>query len=304
MAGQGLTRAVRTRDTATIINWLIEMSSFQGISDARAIDYLNAHDRADYSDITARLASVKCPKLSSYWAFEKCGYEKNWGTCSRPDLVAQCPLPQHDLRNGRLNQTAYAMALFARDLASSDIVGWIDDQLAKARRSEVETTAQHGAAPGYSLVAPLAHVYGVSDKILNMALSDFLIGTAGETDRPLWMDVGVTMVAVDSLVHNWLHRTGVANRWGVAHVYGSRCYQADGCRSVIEQVAANVDTRQFDLEFPQYFPRFVQRAIWSFCAADEHDRCNGNRIDDRVGCGDLSCPLVDLCDRLPIGRAI
>jgi hypothetical protein len=40
-----------------------------------------------------------------------------------------CPLPRHDLRNGRLNQTAYSLFLFMRDIAGGDIVGWIDQRL-------------------------------------------------------------------------------------------------------------------------------------------------------------------------------
>ena len=39
------------------------------------------------------------------------------------------PLPRHDLRNGRLNQTAYSLFLFMRDLTGGDIVGWIDERL-------------------------------------------------------------------------------------------------------------------------------------------------------------------------------
>jgi hypothetical protein len=33
------------------------------------------------------------------------------------------------LRNGRLNQTAYSLFLFVRDVANGDLVQWIDDQL-------------------------------------------------------------------------------------------------------------------------------------------------------------------------------
>jgi hypothetical protein len=35
------------------------------------------------------------------------------------------------LRNGRLNQTAYSLFLFIRDIADGDLVGWIDRQLAE-----------------------------------------------------------------------------------------------------------------------------------------------------------------------------
>ena len=43
-----------------------------------------------------------------------------------------CPLPTHRLRNGHLNQIAYSLYLFIRDVADGDLVGWIDDRLDQA----------------------------------------------------------------------------------------------------------------------------------------------------------------------------
>ena len=57
------------------------------------------------------------------------------------------------------------------------------------------------------LIEPLRNVYGVSDKVLAMALSGILIGAADV--RPRWLEVGVHLIAVDTLVHNFLHRTGI-----------------------------------------------------------------------------------------------
>ena len=42
------------------------------------------------------------------------------------------PLPTHQLRNGRLNQMAYSLFLFIRDIADGDLVGWIDQQFQDA----------------------------------------------------------------------------------------------------------------------------------------------------------------------------
>jgi hypothetical protein len=44
-----------------------------------------------------------------------------------------------------------------------------------------------------------------------MALSSLLL--VGGKQLPLWLEVGATFVAVDTLVHNFLHRTG---SWAVA----------------------------------------------------------------------------------------
>ena len=49
-----------------------------------------------------------------------------------PSTLARCPLPSHDLRNGHLNQTAYSLFLFIRDIADGDLIGWIDAQLQAA----------------------------------------------------------------------------------------------------------------------------------------------------------------------------
>jgi hypothetical protein len=53
--------------------------------------------------------------------------------------------------------------------------------------------------------SPLRNVYAVSDKVLTMALSGILI--TGSKHYPAWLEVGVGMAAVDTLVHNYLHRT-------------------------------------------------------------------------------------------------
>jgi hypothetical protein len=45
------------------------------------------------------------------------------------------------------------------------------------------------------------------------------------------------------------------------------------------------------------FPRFVQHAIWRFCAADGLNVCNGNRVDDRKSCENSYCQLFSKCSR-------
>jgi len=293
-----LSTAVSAHASEPILDWLLEAVSFQGISDEMARRYIDDHPAFSSLGVLRSLASATCPKLSSYWSFEHCGFEKTWGKCNAPHEVHSCSLPDLDLRNGRLNQTAYALVLFCRDVAGGDLVGWIDASLAEAASANPPDQRARWAAFRQSLLEPLGHLFGVSDKALSMALSDLLLGTGA--DRPLWIEAAVGMIAVDTLVHNWLHRTGIINRWGRPHPYGPNCYRPGGCADAIELLSLEVDARQFDLEFPQCFPRFVQKAIWSFCARSEFDRCNGVRIDDRVGCQDHSCPLAPSCDRRPL----
>jgi hypothetical protein len=87
------------------------------------------HGQATWDDIARNLTRAPpCPKLKSYWHFYGCRYHKGSGTCAEPEHLADCPLPAHHLRNGRLNQTAHSLFLFIRDIVNGDLVGWIDAQ--------------------------------------------------------------------------------------------------------------------------------------------------------------------------------
>jgi hypothetical protein len=95
-------------------------------------------------------------------------YTKLHQACTEPDHISRCPLPTHDLRNGRLNQTAYALYLFIRDIADGDLIGWIYQRLQAANNpSDPDRLARMRDA----LIAPLREIFGVSDKVLTMALS-------------------------------------------------------------------------------------------------------------------------------------
>jgi hypothetical protein len=59
--------------------------------------------------------------------------------------------------------------------------------------------------------------------------------------------------------------------------------------NIIARLAERIDARQFNPAFPQTFPRFVQRAIWQYCAQDGLDVCNGNRINDARRCSNMDC---------------
>jgi hypothetical protein len=147
-----------------------------------------------------------------------------------------------------------------------------------------------------AVIAPLREVHGVSDKVLTMALSSLLLGAPSKLR--LWPEVGASMIAIDTLVHNFLHRTGILHRFGAAHAYGSACYRPGGCAEVIEAVAQGIDARTFNPAFPAVFPRFVQHAIWRYCAQTGLDVCNGNRIDDRKSCDNVYCQIHNICDRI------
>jgi len=299
LAQHGVIAAVRRHDTAVIFDWLLDMVSYQGVSDSIAWGYMEHHGRVRWHDIAEALAvEPSCPKLTCYWAFEGCGYQKGSGWCANPRHQPGCPLPHHDLRNGRLNQTAYSLFLFMRDLAGGDIVGWIDERLADV---DPVPAADRPARLRQALLEPLGHIYGVSNKVLAMALAELLLG--GDAKRPVWVEAGTVMIAIDTLVHNFLHRTGILRDFRAEHLYGPGCYVPGGCAAIIERIADKIDARRFNPSYPATFPRFVQHAIWRFCAERGLNRCNGNRIDDRAPCEQPDCPVFPSCARVALKPA-
>jgi len=287
----GLVAAVEDHNTALIFDWLMREVSHQGISDAVADGYMARHGTATWTDIERSITITPgCGKLQGYWAFTGCRYHKGAQICAEPAKFRTCPLPRLPLRNGRLNQTAYSLFLFIRDVAGGDVIDWIDRQLADyTRPTDLAGTRA-------ALVAPLRNVHGISDKVIGMALATLLMG-AGPT-RPGWFDVGASFIVVDTLVHNFLARTGILNRLEAGHPYGPACYRPGGCADVLIGVAKGIDARRFNPTFPKTFPRFVQHAIWRYCAQGCLDVCNGNQIDDRDRCLNMWCRLYSRCDRL------
>jgi hypothetical protein len=95
--------AIRSRDTGLVFDWLMAALSYQGISDQVAFGYMERHGRVRWRQIKQGLdRGASCPKLKSYWQFHDCRYDKISRTCAEPDHIRACPLPNHELRNGRL----------------------------------------------------------------------------------------------------------------------------------------------------------------------------------------------------------
>jgi hypothetical protein len=296
LRSEGVTTAIQRHDTGALYDWLAAAFSYQGISDRVATDYMAQHGRPRWAHIDAEIAAgPACPKLKDYWHFYNCRYDKGSCSCAEPDHIERCPLPGHRLRNGRLNQMAYSLYFFIRDVADGDLVAWLDRQLQQADR------AHDGDRPARlvaAVVQPLRHVYGVADKTLNMALSSILLAAA--KGQEVWLEAGGSMIAIDTLVHNFLHRTGVLCRFGAAHAFGQACYQPNACADIIGRVAQRINCRAFNPSFPATFPRFVQHAIWRYCAQRGLDVCNGNRTDDRKSCDNIYCQIRKYCDRISL----
>ncbi|MCJ2127574.1 hypothetical protein [Methylobacterium sp. E-045] len=289
--------AVARGDTGPVYNWLMSLVPLQGISDAIAFGYAERHGRATWVAVCASLnASPSCPRLASYWAFADCRYRKAAATCAEARHRPACPLPTLPLRKGGLNQAAYSLALFIRDVCGGDFIGWIDRRLAQGdpgigspNRSQMMRAA---------VLAPLTSIVGISDKLWSMMLAELLL--AADPNRERWVTTGASMIAIDSLVHNFLHRSGALQRFGALHDYGPACYAAGGCANIIEGLTECIDAREFNPSFPATFPRFVQLAIWLWCAEWGVNLCNGRKINHADRCRQVYCPAYGLCDRLPL----
>lgn len=277
--------AIVSHDTPVLFDWLMNVFSYQGISDTVARGYIERNGNATWHFIQGSLPSSPCSRLRSYWQFADCRYDKTSFTCAEPDCIEACGLPRQQLRNGKLNRTAYSFYFFLRDICKGDLVSWIDHRL-----------AMHSAQEG--LLEPLRNVFGISDKILTMALSGLLLGCAEE--RPNWFAAGKDMMAIDSLVHNHFVRTGILNDCGKPHTFGPACYAPGGCAEIIRHVSSTIDARNFNPDFPKNFPRFVQNAIWQFCAAEGLNICNGVRVNDRFACKISFCSLTPFCAKKPL----
>jgi hypothetical protein len=146
--GKDLRKAIRSRNTAALFDHLVAALSYQGISDEVAKNFMDRHGLATWRVIGSALwKQPSCPKLRSYWHFYDCRYGKSRFTCAEPDHLADCPLPRSWLRNGRLNQTAYSLYLFVRDVADGDLVDWIDRRLGAANEPSAPDRLARMRAP-------------------------------------------------------------------------------------------------------------------------------------------------------------
>ena len=95
-----------------------------------AMSFAERHGSVRWHDLESMLAGRPiCSKLKSHWHFADCGYRKDARSCARPDILPFCPLPSVPTRKGALNQAAFSLALFVRDVCGGDIVAWIDARL-------------------------------------------------------------------------------------------------------------------------------------------------------------------------------
>ena len=195
-------------------------------------------------------------------------------------MLPSCLAPNLTARTGKLAQTAVALHLLFRDVCGGDFIEWLDKHI----------DAAEPIGSGNRMVASLRSLFGVSDKVVNMTISALLIG--GRPHDAAWLAVGSHMLTVDTLVHNFMHRTGLLADHNVPHAFGAACNLEGHCAEIIRAAAAQIDARAYDPDYPANFPRLIRSALWQFCARDEFAISNGDRIDDRLLCSGEHCPVA------------
>ena len=293
----GVSAAVAARDPAPLFDWVVSLIARQGISNHAAEVFANRHGSPAWVEVITRMAGdARCARLRSRWHFEDCGYRRSTTTCSTPHHLLTCPVAEIPARKGALAEATIGFWLFVRDVAGGDLVGWIDARLAGADLKP--SHPGRAAAMREAVLLPLLGIPGTGPKVWSMILAELLLGADASRER--WVSAGASFVAVDSLVHAYLHRTGILDGLGAGHAYGPACTAPGGCVDVIAGLAARIDAREFNAGFPQVFPRWVQFALWRWCAAGALDLCNGRRIDDSRGCRQRFCPAFAPCKKMVI----
>ena len=265
--------------------------SFQGISDAAAISYQNTHGRITFWHIQRNLRKARrkgafCIKLGSFNTYRDCKYQKTGPKCQNRNIISDCPVGKHDLLKGVLNIKAYSLYFYIRDVCYGDLISHID-RIIDSHENPIDARD--------ALVKDFTRIWGVGDKLANMTLSYLLLS---DPDKHQRIRVGQSMIAVDSLVHNFLHRTGILNFYNANHIYGPLC--SKHCLTVLDKISGLIDAREFNPDFPECFPRFIQFSIWRFSSREGLGICSGFSIDDTNPCNQTSCPVYNLCDHITL----
>ena len=114
---------------------------------------------------------------------------------------------------------------------------------------------------------------------------------------PILPSVTTTRLMMTDIVGIAIFAKAPIAGFGAEHPYGVGCYRPGSCADILQIVAGQLDASRYNPRFPTVFPRFVQHAVWRYCANEGLDVCNGNQIDDDVRCRNRICRLYNICDR-------
>ena len=104
--------------------------------------YHNQKYKPSFNRIKNAVKTAQCPKLASFETFKGCGYRKMTNNCSEPAFVKSCPLPRFDMKRGPLNEMAFSLYFFLRDVCRGNFYAYVrghfgEGQLADEAVSEL-----------------------------------------------------------------------------------------------------------------------------------------------------------------------
>ena len=275
-----------------LYRYLLESFLLAGGGDqSNLVYYAKQQRKPTFNRVKQALKGAQCPKLATFETFKGCGYQKTKPSCREPAFLRSCPLPTFDMKRGSLNHMAFSLYFFLRDVAGGDFYTYVTEHFGQAAGSGGAITDLL-----QSFIKKVTTIANVGPKLAHMALSGLFLCRYPGWD---YRRVGLHMIAVDSLVHNFLHRTGILDSYQLDHAYGPRCHTQNGCLGVIQDLAKHIDCRKFNPTLPAHFPRFVQYHIWAFCAKNAENICNLNKC--KPGKPNPACVLHQqrLCAQLP-----
>jgi hypothetical protein len=132
------------------------------------------------------------------------------------------------MKRGALNQMVFSLYFFLRDVCRRDFYTFVREHF-----GEGQLTAGAVSERLHDFIGKISAIANVGPKLAQMALAWLFL-----TRSPGWdyRQVGLHMIAVDSLVHTFLHRAGILDSYQVEHAYGPRCHAEAGCLGVIHDL--------------------------------------------------------------------
>ena len=117
------------------------------------------------------------------------------------------------MKRGALNQMAFSLYFFLRDVCVRDFYAFVRDHFGEGQPSAEAVNERL-----HDFIGKITTIANVGPKLAHMALSGLFL-----TRYPGWdyRQVGLHMIAVDSLVHTFLHRTGILANYEVDHLVGA-----------------------------------------------------------------------------------
>ena len=278
-----------------LYQYFLEAFLHSGGGDRSNLNYYhNQKYKPTFNRVKHALQAAQCPKLASFETFRGCGYRKTTNNCAEPAFLKSCPLPRFDMKRGPLNEMAFSLYFFLRDVCRRDFYTFVTQHFGEGELSGGAINERLQA-----FIGKVTTIANVGPKLAHMALAWLFLTRYSGWD---YRRVGEQMIAVDSLVHTFLHRTGILANYGADHAYGARCHADTGCLGVIHDLSRRIDCREFNPTLPANFPRFIQYHIWAYCGQGGENICNLNKC--KPGKPNPACVLRQqgLCAELPPQR--